>query len=207
MAKTVLERYQRIAPFYDLLDWPFEHWRYRTMRPLLFEGLSGRILDAGVGTGRNLPFYPDGVDVVGIDISPRMLACAERRRNALGMDIELRCGDLMSLAFADASFSAAVAAFVFCVMPDADQPAAFRELRRVVKPGGSIRLLEYVRPSGALRAAIAGLWEPWMSWAYGAGFDRRTREHVSAAGLPVVAERFVVADLIRLIEIKIPVQT
>jgi hypothetical protein len=53
-----LERYQRIAPLYDLLDLPFEFWRYRRIRPLLFEGLSGRILDAGVGTGRNFPFYP-----------------------------------------------------------------------------------------------------------------------------------------------------
>src|SRR5665811_1976690 len=53
-----LERYERIARFYDLLDLPFEYGRYQKIRPLLFEGLSGRLLDAGVGTGRNFPFYP-----------------------------------------------------------------------------------------------------------------------------------------------------
>ena len=52
------ERYQRIAWVYDLLDLPFEHTRYRKIRPMIFAGLSGRILDAGVGTGRNFPFYP-----------------------------------------------------------------------------------------------------------------------------------------------------
>lgn len=207
MPKTVLERYQRIAPFYDLLDWSFERRRYSALRPLLFEGLSGRLLDAGVGTGRNMKFYPRDAEVVGVDVSPRMLARAERRRAALGLKVELQLGDLTRLSFADATFSAAVAAFVFCVMPDVDQPAAFRELGRVVAPGGRIRLLDYVRPSGALRSGIARLWEPWMAWAYGAGFDRRTKEHISAAGLVVVSDRFVFADLIRLIEIRVPLHT
>ena len=52
------DRYQRIAPLYDLIDFPFEYTRYRRIRPMLFQGLSGRVLDAGVGTGRNFPFYP-----------------------------------------------------------------------------------------------------------------------------------------------------
>ncbi len=65
-----LRAYQRIAPFYDLIDLPFELGRYRSIRPLLFEGLSGRLMDAGVGTGRNIAFYPSGSEGVGIDLSP-----------------------------------------------------------------------------------------------------------------------------------------
>jgi SAM-dependent methyltransferase len=68
-----LERYQRIAPFYDFLDLPFEYGRYRKIRPFLFEGLSGLLLDAGVGTGRNFPFYPPTAEVIGGDMSPAML--------------------------------------------------------------------------------------------------------------------------------------
>ena len=71
---STFERYQRIVPVYDLIDLPLEYGRYRRIRRLLFEGLSGRLLDAGVGTGRNFPFYPPGSAVVGIDISPAMLA-------------------------------------------------------------------------------------------------------------------------------------
>ena len=79
---TNLQRYQRIAPFYDLLDLPFEYRRYRQLRPLLFQGLSGVLLDAGVGTGRNFPFYPPRARVLGIDLSPAMLRRAERRLHA-----------------------------------------------------------------------------------------------------------------------------
>lgn len=151
-----LDRYERIAPFYDLLDFPFEFGRYRKIRPLFFQGLTGRILDAGVGTGRNIPFYPPGSEVVGIDISPAMLARAERRRLWLGADVDLRQMDVTQLEFPDQSFDAAIATFLFCVLPDDLQAPALRELARVVKPRGMIRLLEYVRPRGVLRRVSAG---------------------------------------------------
>jgi ubiquinone/menaquinone biosynthesis C-methylase UbiE len=137
-----LDRYQRIAPFYDLLDLPFERRRYRALRPLLFRGFAGRLLDAGVGTGRNFPFYTAGVSaVVGIDLSPRMLARAERRRDLSPVPIELRPMDVTRLDFADSTFDAAVSTFLFCVLPDQLQVPALQELGRVVKPGGPIRLL------------------------------------------------------------------
>jgi ubiquinone/menaquinone biosynthesis C-methylase UbiE len=199
---TLFERYQRIAPFYDLLDYPFEHGRYQTIRPLLFEGLTGRVLDAGIGTGRNIPFYPAGAEMVGIDQSPAMLARATRRRDALGAHVDLQQLDVKRLGFPDGHFDAAVATFLFCVLPDAEQAPALRELARVVKLGGPIRLLEYVRPHGALRRFSARLWEPWMYWAYGAGFDRRTEEHAREIGLQVADARFVHHDLIKLIEVR-----
>ena len=106
---TNLERYERIAPFYDLLDLPFEHGRYRRIRPLLFRGLSGHLLDAGVGTGRNAPYYPAGCSIVAIDASPAMLARAERRRHLAASPVELRRMDVTRLDFPDNSFDAAVA--------------------------------------------------------------------------------------------------
>jgi ubiquinone/menaquinone biosynthesis C-methylase UbiE len=199
---STLDRYQRIAPLYDLLDLPFEYGRYRQIRPLLFDGMSGRILDAGVGTGRNIPFYPQGAEVVGIDQSPAMLARAARRARELGRPVELHEMDVTRLALPDRSFDAAVASFLFCVLPNHLQVPALQEIARVLKPGGTLRLLEYVRPKGVLRAAIARLWEPWMAWAYGAGFDRRTEEHVIEAGLEIAETRFVVDDLIKLISVR-----
>ena len=198
-----LDRYERIAPLYDLLDLPFEFSRYRKIRHLLFQGLTGRVLDAGVGTGRNIQFYPPEAEVVGIDISPAMLARAERRRLSLGADVELRQMDVADLEFEDQSFDAAVATFLFCVLPDELQVPALREIGRVVKLRGTIRLLEYVRPRGAMRRAVTRLWEPWIAWAYGAGFNRQTEEHVPEAGLEVVGSRFVVDDLIKLVSIRV----
>jgi ubiquinone/menaquinone biosynthesis C-methylase UbiE len=196
---TTFERYQRIAPFYDLLDLPFEYGRYRILRPLLFQGLSGRLLDAGVGTGRNFPFYPSGAQVVGIDLSPAMLARASRRIRTAATATELMQMDVTKLDFPDSSFDAAVATFLFCVLPDNIQIDALRELGRVVKAGGEIRMLEYVRPRGTLRRVVTKLWSPWVAWAYGAGFDRRTEKWVPKAGLELVESRFVVEDLIKLL--------
>jgi ubiquinone/menaquinone biosynthesis C-methylase UbiE len=193
-------RYQRIAPFYDLLELPFEYGRYRKIRPQLFAGLSGLILDAGVGTGRNFPFYPSGARIVGIDLSPAMLARAARRRRSAAAEIELREMDVTRIKLPDRHFDAAVATFLFCVLPDELQVPALTELKRVTKPGGIIRLLEYTRPRGAIRRAMTRLWEPWVHWAYGAGFDHRTEQYVAAAGLHLVQSCFVVDDLIEIIE-------
>ncbi len=199
MTLSNLERYERIAWVYDLLDLPFEYGRYRRIRPLLFRDLAGRILDAGVGTGRNFPFYPPGAEVIGIDLSPAMLARAERRRASAAAKVELRRMDVTRLSFPNGSFAAAVATFLFCTLPDELQVAGMRELGRVVRPGGIIRCLEYTRPSGGLRRAMTRLWEPWVFWAYGAGFDRQTEKHVPEAGLQLIEARFVADELIKLL--------
>jgi ubiquinone/menaquinone biosynthesis C-methylase UbiE len=199
-----LERYRRIAPFYDLLDLPFEYGRYRRIRPLLFAGLSGRILDAGVGTGRNFEFYPRGSSVVGIDFSPAMLAQAHRRLGISAATVALREMDVTCLDFPADTFDCAVATFLFCVLSDDLQIIALRELGRVVRPGGIIRLLEYVRPHGSIRRVIAAIWEPWIGWAYGAGFDRRTEEHIPEAGLELAEARYVVDDLLKLLVARVP---
>ena len=199
MTLSNFDRYQRIAWAYDFLDLPFEYARYRKIRPQMFRGLSGRILEAGVGTGRNFPFYPSGSQIVGIDLSPAMLARAERRRAMASTTVELRQMDVTRLIFPDRSFDAAVATFLFCTLPDELQVAGMRELGRVVKPGGVIRCLEYTRPSGALRRFMTYLWEPWVYWAYGAGFDRHTEEHAPEAGLHLFESRFVHDELIKLL--------
>jgi ubiquinone/menaquinone biosynthesis C-methylase UbiE len=196
---TTQERYQRIAWAYDLLDFPFEYGRYRKIRPQMFRGMSGRILDAGVGTGRNFPFYPADSQVVGIDLSPAMLARAERRRSTAAAPVELHQMDVTRLAFPDRHFDAAVATFLFCVLPDELQVAGMRELARVVKPGGIIRCLEYTRPSGGLRRAMTRLWEPWVHWAYGASFDRETERRAPQAGLHLFESRYVHDELIKLL--------
>jgi len=197
-----LARYERIAPLYDLLDLPFERRRYRALRPLLFRGLAGRLLDAGIGTGRNCEFYPPDAIVSGIDTSPAMLARAHDRCPTLAAGGRLYQMDVTALEFPAGSFDGAVATFLFCVLPDDLQVPALRELGRVVKPGGLIRLLEYVRPHGTFRRIMSRIWQPWIAWAYGASFDRDTERHVHEAGLELVESRFVVDDLVKLITVR-----
>jgi ubiquinone/menaquinone biosynthesis C-methylase UbiE len=194
-----LARYRRIAPYYDALDLLFERRRYRALRPLLFQNLAGRLLDAGVGTGRNFPFYPPDATVIGIDLSPAMLVRADRRRNEATAPIHLQQMDVTKLAFPNDTFDAAVATFLFCVLPDELQVPALRELGRVVQPGGPVRLLEYVRPQRTVRRIVSRIWQPWIAWAYGASFDRETEKHLPGAGLELVEARYVVDDLVKLI--------
>ena len=195
-------RYQRIAPLYGFLDLPFERKRYSALRPLLFESLGGELLDAGIGTGRNCAYYPREAVVSGIDSSPAMRARAHERCPTLAAGGRLYQMDVTALQFPSASFDAAVASFLFCVLPNEQQVPALRELGRVVKPGGLIRLLEYVRPTGRLRRFVTRLWQPWIAWAYGASFDRQTERHVPATGLELVESRFVVDDLLKLLTLR-----
>jgi ubiquinone/menaquinone biosynthesis C-methylase UbiE len=187
-------RYRRIAPLYDLLDLPFEYARYRRLRRMLFAGLAGRILDAGVGTGRNLPFYPAGSEVVGIDVSPEMLARARRRRGQSAARVELLERDVCATGLGDDSFDAVVASFLVCVLPEERQLPALRELARVCRPGGEIRLLDLARPRQPLRRLLTRLGEPYARRAFGASFDRDVAASALAAGLQVVEQRRVGGD-------------
>ena len=195
-------RYARIARLYDILDLPFEHGRYRPLRRELLRSLSGRILDAGVGTGRNIPFYPAGADVVGIDASPEMLARARLRRDRLGARVELLEMDALRTGFPDSCFDAVVAAFLFCVLDEDEQLPALRELGRICKPEGEIRILEYAYSSDPVRRFAMRLWAPWVRFAFGAGFDRNTESYVGAAGLAVSAKRWLFRDIIKLLVLK-----
>jgi len=196
--------YRSVARFYDLLDLPFERRRYAPIRPELFQGLSGRILDAGVGTGRNMPCYPPGARVTGIDNSRAMLARARARRDRLGVDVELLERDVCATGFSDGLFDAAVATFLFCVLDDSLQLPALEELSRIVRPGGEIRLLEYAYSQDPRRRFVMRMWAPWVRLVYGATFERHTERYVPQAGLDIVDERFLFEDIIKLIVARKP---
>ena len=191
--------YQRIARWYDLLDAPFERKRYQAIRPLLFAGLSGRVLDAGVGTGRNIPFYPQDGDMLGIDLSPAMLTRASRRRDEVGRDVALMEMDVMHTSFEDNSFDAVVSTFLFCVLAPEHQLPALKELARICKPDGEIRLLEYSYSKNPMKRFIMRLWAPWVRFAYGAAFDRNTYLYLEEAGFEETENYFLVDDIIRFI--------
>ena len=206
-ARDARQTYRRIARYYDFLDGSFERKRYAPIRGTLFAGLTGRILDAGVGTGRNIPYYPANAEVVGIDLSQAMLAQARARRDALGSDVPLAAMDVLRTGFADSSFDGIVASFVFCVLRPDQQQAALTELGRIVRPGGEIRLLDYTWSKKPGRRLIMRLWAPWVRWAYGAGFDREPHRHVEPAGLVLTEDRFLIDDVVRYLVARKPLSS
>jgi len=194
--------YDRIARFYDFLDLPFEIGRYRPLRRKLFDGVNGTLLDAGVGTGRNFPFYPNGSKVEGIDLSPAMLDRARKRRDELGTKVELREMNVMEMEFEDDSFDAVISTFLFCVLDNKHQLPALKELNRVCRSGGTICILEYSFSEIPLRRIIMKIWSPWVRFAYGAEFDRNTEQHLDAAGLDLIEKVFLYKDIIKLLRVR-----
>ena len=199
-ADPLRKKYARIAGWYDLLDFPWEMLRYRKVRPEVWRRTSGArlILDAGAGTGRNIPYYPPSAHVTGVDLSEAMLVRA-RRRAATSSAVRLSCGTVLALPFKSRTFDAVVSTFLFCVLPDDLQPPALKELSRVLKPGGRAILLEYQYSRHPWRRAVMKAMSPWVAWAYGARFDRRTPEHLASGGWRILEDRFVSGDTAKVI--------
>jgi demethylmenaquinone methyltransferase / 2-methoxy-6-polyprenyl-1,4-benzoquinol methylase len=154
----VRNMFDRIAPVYDVMNRVTtagldQRWRRATVRAVVRPG--DRVLDAACGTGDIAVIAArSGATVTGLDFSPRMLERARRK----GPQLEWVEGDLLALPFPDATFD--VATVGFGVRNVADMARAIAELRRVLRPGGRLAILELTRPRGPLR------------WFYALWFDR-----------------------------------
>lgn len=133
------------APRYDRAMRPMERWWITGGRPWVGARAVGEVLEVAVGTGLNLPHYPPEVRVTGIDVSPAMLAVARERAERLGLDVTLREADAQALPFLDASFDTVVCTLGLCSIPD--DRMAIAEMRRVLRPGGRLLLLDHVGSS------------------------------------------------------------
>jgi len=141
--------FDRIAPVYDLMNRVMtmgldQRWRRKTVKAVVEPG--DRVLDAACGTGDLAVFAAKaGGNVTGLDFSEAMLERARRK----APELDWIRGDLLALPFEDESFDSATVGFG--VRNVADLPGALEELRRVLKPGGRLGILEITRPRGPLR--------------------------------------------------------
>jgi len=177
------------ATYADAADWihRFEFvdrlltGRFRRDR---FCDLAGRVLDVACGTGTSFRYLPADVDLVGIDISPEMLAKARKRQADLGLDATLHRMDAEALEFQADSFDAVISALSTCTFPD--PVAALREMDRVCAPDGTIRLVEHGRSSVGPIARF----QEWRADAHfekmGCRWTQEPLDVVEAAGLEVV---------------------
>lgn len=176
-------RYDRIAAIYDFLETPMERGRFTAWRQRLWAQVEGpRVIEVGVGTGKNFPFYLPNVSVTAIDFSPKMLERARQNAQGRGIPVDLQLMDVQHLSFPDNTFDDVVASFVFCSVSDPIE--GIREIRRVTKPTGKVSLLEHVRPPG-LAGHVADLLNPLVVGLYGANINRCTIDNVVRAGLTI----------------------
>lgn len=194
-------KYNVTAFFYDILDYPWER-RYRKWRPRLVGDLRGRVLEAGVGTGRNLPFYQPQAEVLGIELSEHMLRRAEKRKAQARCKVRLINEDATVMASVPSGqFDWVFSTFMCCVMPDELQPRALEQFARVLKPGGRFRLLELVYSQDAKIRRRQQRFAPFVEKVYGARFDRNTLAHIERSeALTVTRTDFLWEDTYLLIE-------
>lgn len=197
--ELVKQRYDRIAPVYDAMEWFAERFRFSKWRPELWQSVEGKtILEVGVGTGKNFAYYPNNLNITALDISPKMLQQAARRAGELNVDVELVEGDAQALPFEDDSFESAVTSFVFCSVPDPVQ--GLRELRRVLQPRGQLLMLEHVLSEKPVIHTLMKWFDfvPYRVW--GAHINRQTVENVRIAGFEPVEDTDLSLDIIKRIE-------
>jgi phosphatidylethanolamine/phosphatidyl-N-methylethanolamine N-methyltransferase len=176
-------RYQRISRFYDRIE-AMMGQRVRGWRRKQWQLVNGaRVLEVGVGTGKNMEFWPAGKKITAVDLTPGMLEIARQRLEELERDDDLRLGDVQSLAFASGTFDTVVATFVFCSVPD--PVLGLREVARVVRPGGQVLLLEHVRIDRPVVGALMDILAPLVVRLEGSNINRRTVKNVQAAGLHI----------------------
>ena len=175
--------WEREAPTYDRRMRFFERVLFGDGRNWVCSRAHGEVLEVAVGTGRNFPFYLEGVRLTGIDLSPAMLEIARKKTDELGLDADLREGDAQDLPFADASFDTVVCTLSLCNIPDDRRAVA--EMKRVLRPGGRLLLLDHVRASSKAWLAVQRVLQ-LLSWRFSRDhLLRRPLEHVLAEGFEV----------------------
>ncbi|MDD3248239.1 MAG: class I SAM-dependent methyltransferase [Methanosarcina sp.] len=197
---SAASKYNRISTVYELIDLPLELLFFRRWRKEALSGLSGKVLEVGVGTGRNLKYYPVDVQVTGIDNSEGMLEKA--REKAEGMqNITFLLMDAEHLEFPDKSFDYVVTTFVLCTIPDPVQ--ALKEMRRILKPAGELIALEHMHSSNSFIALFEDLINPVLLFLLGDHTTRHTLKNIEDAGFIVLeAEKLAFKDVFRKIRAK-----
>ena len=199
MTQTEMSTFDRIAAPYDRGMAPLERFWLRQMRRRLLPHAQGKVLEIGVGTGANLPFYPPTTSVTAVDESVDMLRVATDRAAALQQPIRFAQVDVEHLAFPSGSFDTVLASLVLCSV--IDQQVALRELRRVLhRPAGKLLLLEHMRPQHRPLAWLVDLANiPWYGFNGRCNLNRRTQQAVSENGFRVEKVDATLGGIFRLI--------
>ena len=175
--------WERMAPSFDRKIDFLERVLFKDGRSWVCSQARGETLEIAVGTGRNIGHYPPEVKLTGTDISPAMLDIARARASELGRQADLRVMDAQHLDFPDGSFDTVVVTLALCSIPD--DRRAVTEMKRVLRPGGRLLLMEHVRSTIAPVRLLQRLLDPLMVRFEGDHQTREPLEHLGAEGFAI----------------------
>jgi len=175
---------EQIPWLYDLGMWLVERGPFARWRLWLVGGARGRTLDLGAGTGRNLPLYGSAAAPL-VAVEPCLATLRRARRRA--PHVPLVQARAEALPFRDGAFDTVVSGLVFCSV--ADVALGLAEIRRVLAPGGRLRMLEHVRSGSRLWARVQDLVQPgWTAFTGGCHPNRDTEAAVARAGFAIAED-------------------
>lgn len=169
-----------IAASYDTITAGLEQQALAARREHLLGGLTGQVLDIGAGTGANLPHLRAASRVVAVEPDPAMRARLTRRTTSIDTTVEVSAAAAEALPFADAQFDAVLFTLVLCTVADPHQ--ALTEAHRVLKPTGTLALIEHVRGTGRLARWQDRLTPLWRLLFAGDHLNRDTSAAIERAG-------------------------
>jgi phosphatidylethanolamine/phosphatidyl-N-methylethanolamine N-methyltransferase len=176
------KRYDRIAPLYDFMEGGVDKFRFGKWRKMLWSQVEcARVLEVGVGTGKNFPYYPKDAEITAIDFSERMLARAREKATKQKVRVHLQQMDVQHLAFEDSTFDTVAATFVFCSV--SNPVRGLMEVARVCRPGGKVVLLEHVLSANPALAWVMNFANPLVVRISGTTINRVTVDNVVKSGL------------------------
>ncbi len=189
-------RYDKVARFYDIFEFPMELLAFSSWRRELLKRVEGNlVLEVGIGTGKNIPYYKNW-EVVGVDISRRMLEKAIKRVKENKKVVHLIQADAESLPFKDGVFDAIISTYVFCSVENPIN--GLKELYRVLKKGGKAYFLEHMRSESEFVGKILDALNPLLR-KLGPEINRRTAENIKRAGFKIIEERHLMTSIFRMI--------
>ncbi len=202
MEKTTIiqKRYDRNARFYDIMESFVEKSLYSKWRIKYFSPLKGKILEVGIGTGKNIDYLNDKARVTGIDFSKKMLEKAKQKLTRTDRkNITLKKMDVENLDFEDNSFDYVITSSVFCSVPDPLK--GLKEIKRVLKPTGKLVMVEHVLSNNRLIASFENFFNPLVRLITGVNINRNTKQKIIDSGLEVIKEKnLAMLDVIRMYE-------
>jgi ubiquinone/menaquinone biosynthesis C-methylase UbiE len=197
--EAVQKRYDWYSRFYDKFEAPIEQMAFKSIRKKVIGALSGQILEVGVGSGKNLPYYRSSTHVIGIDISPQMLRKAQEKSATFhGEFIELQRMNVEQLIFENDTFDIVVCTFVLCSVPNPIQ--AIQEIFRVLKPNRRLILLEHVLSKMSLISFLQKVFNPFTRGIFGYNIDRDTIRNIKRGhGIILKDQNLTKTDILKLI--------
>jgi ubiquinone/menaquinone biosynthesis C-methylase UbiE len=196
--EKIKRRYNRIAKVFDLTEVMMERGQMKLWRAALWKEAKGKILEVGVGTGKNIRYYPQDADITAIDFSERMLEKARVKAEKAGKNVDLKLMDVQQLDFPEDTFDTVITTCVFCSVPDPIK--GLQEIRRVCKKDGQIIMLEHVRSKRPMIGVIMDILNPLVVRIVGANINRDTIENLKHAGLKIEVEKDLMADIVKHIQ-------